>query len=147
VPGHDLREAARQKPGPDLDSACCTPPGGSWSPPTTRTYGGFGGAPRFPIPHQLSFLLRYWKRTGEAQALQMVGKRCGAMRSGGIFDQVGFGLHRYSTDAEWKVPHFEKMLYDQALLLGPCVEAWQAHQAHVNFRRSAERDHQLRLRG
>jgi uncharacterized protein YyaL (SSP411 family) len=88
--------------------------------------GGFGGSPKFPSPHNLLFLLRYWKRTGEKNALVMVKKTLLAMRSGGIFDQVGFGFHRYSTDATWLVPHFEKMLYDQALLVLAYVEAYQA---------------------
>jgi uncharacterized protein YyaL (SSP411 family) len=78
--------------------------------------GGFGTSPKFPSPHNLLFLLRYWHRTGEGQALQMVEATLQAMRMGGIYDHVGFGFHRYSTDAEWLVPHFEKMLYDQALM-------------------------------
>jgi uncharacterized protein YyaL (SSP411 family) len=88
--------------------------------------GGFGSAPKFPSPHNLLFLLRYWKRTGEKNALVMVEKSLRSMRSGGIFDQVGFGFHRYSTDSEWLMPHFEKMLYDQALLALAYVEAYQA---------------------
>jgi len=88
--------------------------------------GGFGGAPKFPAPHNLLFLLRYWKRTGEKNALVMVEKTLRQMRLGGIFDQVGFGFHRYSTDAVWLVPHFEKMLYDQALLAMAYTEAYQA---------------------
>jgi uncharacterized protein YyaL (SSP411 family) len=88
--------------------------------------GGFGHAPKFPIPHNLLFLLRYWSRTKEKTALTMVEKTLRAMRLGGIFDQAGFGFHRYSTDAEWLVPHFEKMLYDQALLALAYTEAFQA---------------------
>lgn len=88
--------------------------------------GGFGRAPKFPTPHQLMFLLRYWKRTGEAQALHMVVTTLTRMRQGGIYDQVGHGFHRYSTDANWLVPHFEKMLYDQALLALAYLEAFQA---------------------
>ena len=87
---------------------------------------GFGHAPKFPTPHNLLFLLRYWNRTKEKTALTMVEKTLRAMRLGGIFDQVGFGFHRYSTDAEWLVPHFEKMLYDQALLALAYTEAYQA---------------------
>ncbi len=89
-------------------------------------YGGFGGAPKFPTPHNLLFLLRYWKRTGHDQALPMVEKTLQAIRRGGVYDQVGFGLHRYSADREWLVPHFEKMLYDQALLAMACTETFQA---------------------
>jgi uncharacterized protein YyaL (SSP411 family) len=91
--------------------------------------GGFGRAPKFPSPHNLLFLLRYWSRTKEKTALKMVEKTLRAMRLGGIFDHVGFGFHRYSTDAEWLVPHFEKMLYDQALLALAYTEAYQATDA------------------
>ncbi|MBK5096209.1 MAG: thioredoxin domain-containing protein [Gemmatimonadetes bacterium] len=88
--------------------------------------GGFGRAPRFPTPHRLLFLLRFWRRTGVDQALEMVVKTLDALRAGGIFDQVGCGFHRYSTDDQWLLPHFEKMLYDQALLVMAYVEAFQA---------------------
>ena len=89
-------------------------------------HGGFGSAPKFPTPHKLLFLLRYWRRTGNPEALVMVKKTLRCMRLGGIFDQLGFGFHRYSTDAEWLVPHFEKMLYDQALLTLAYLETYQA---------------------
>ncbi|KWT74996.1 thioredoxin domain-containing protein [Candidatus Magnetominusculus xianensis] len=79
--------------------------------------GGFGSAPKFPVAHNILFLLRYYQNTGEAAALKMAEKTLHAMRMGGIYDQLGYGFHRYSTDASWHVPHFEKMLYDQALLL------------------------------
>ncbi len=88
-------------------------------------YGGFSRAPKFPVPHNLMFLLRYWKRTGEPKALAMVEKTLAAMRHGGIYDHIGFGFHRYSTDRRWLVPHFEKMLYDQALLAITYTEAFQ----------------------
>ncbi len=88
--------------------------------------GGFGRAPKFPSPHNLLFLLRYHKRTKEKTAWSMVEKTLREMRLGGIFDQIGFGFHRYSTDAQWLVPHFEKMLYDQALLTLAYIEAYQA---------------------
>lgn len=91
-----------------------------------KEYGGFNTAPKFPSPHNLSFLLRYWKRTKEPHALEMVEKTLIEMRKGGIYDQIGFGLHRYSTDSKWLVPHFEKMLYDQALLAIALIEAYQA---------------------
>jgi uncharacterized protein len=89
-------------------------------------YGGFGGAPKFPPSLQIFFLLRCWKRTGDARALAMVEKTLDSMRAGGIFDQLGFGFHRYTTDAAWRVPHFEKMLYDQALISMALTEAYQA---------------------
>ncbi|MBN1424041.1 thioredoxin domain-containing protein [Candidatus Fermentibacteria bacterium] len=86
-------------------------------------HGGFGDAPKFPTPHTLLFLLRHWSRTGQARALAMVETTLTAMRHGGIYDQIGFGFHRYSTDSRWLVPHFEKMLYDQALLTMAYTEA------------------------
>jgi uncharacterized protein YyaL (SSP411 family) len=89
-------------------------------------HGGFSRAPKFPTPHNLMFLLRYWKRTGRRNALDMVEKTLRMMRRGGIYDHVGFGFHRYSTDERWQVPHFEKMLYDQALLALAYTEAYQA---------------------
>jgi uncharacterized protein YyaL (SSP411 family) len=88
--------------------------------------GGFGTAPKFPRPHNLLFLLRYYARTGQKNALAMVEKTLRQMRLGGIFDQIGLGFHRYSTDAVWLVPHFEKMLYDQALLTLAYIETYQA---------------------
>ena len=89
-------------------------------------FGGFGQAPKFPTPHNMLFLLRYWHRTGETHALEMVEATLKAMREGGIYDHIGFGFHRYATDAHWLVPHFEKMLYDQALIAMTYTEAYQA---------------------
>ena len=86
--------------------------------------GGFGRAPKFPTPEKILFLLRYWKRTGSAPALHMAEQTLEAMYNGGIHDHLGGGFHRYSTDSGWRVPHFEKMLYDQALLLMAFTEAW-----------------------
>ena len=89
-------------------------------------HGGFGEAPKFPTPHNLLFLLRHWKRTGDRKALDMVEKTLMDIQRGGIHDHVGFGFHRYATDQTWLVPHFEKMLYDQAFLVIAYVEAYQA---------------------
>jgi uncharacterized protein YyaL (SSP411 family) len=89
-------------------------------------FGGFGNAPKFPTPHNLLFLLRYWKRYKNKSALEMVENTLIKMRLGGIYDQIGYGFHRYSTDRQWLVPHFEKMLYDQALLVPVYIEAYQA---------------------
>lgn len=89
-------------------------------------YGGFGSAPKFPTPHNLSYLLRYWKMTGKKQALEMVEKTLESMYRGGIFDHIGYGFARYSVDQKWLVPHFEKMLYDNALLAIAYLEAYQA---------------------
>ena len=88
-------------------------------------YGGFGGAPKFPRPVVFNFLLRYYARTGEQHALQMTLHTLRAMARGGIHDHVGGGFHRYSTDATWHVPHFEKMLYDQAQLAISYADAYQ----------------------
>lgn len=88
-------------------------------------HGGFGGAPKFPASHNLSFLLRYWKRSGDAKALEMVEKTLTEMSKGGIYDHIGGGFHRYSTDQKWFIPHFEKMLYDQAMLSKTYLEAYQ----------------------
>ena len=89
------------------------------------TYGGFGQAPKFPNASNLSFLLRYSKMTGISKFQDFVLKTLSKMAKGGIFDQVGGGFHRYSTDARWLVPHFEKMLYDNALLPIVYAEAYQ----------------------
>ncbi|MBI4440910.1 thioredoxin domain-containing protein [Candidatus Woesearchaeota archaeon] len=86
--------------------------------------GGFGSAPKFPTPHTILFLLRYAKRTGKG--LDMAEKTLQALRTGGIYDHLGFGFHRYATDDAWHIPHFEKMLYDQALLVMAYAEAYQA---------------------
>ncbi|MGQ0793652.1 MAG: thioredoxin domain-containing protein [Deltaproteobacteria bacterium] len=88
--------------------------------------GGFSRAPKFPTPHNLLFLLRYWKRSKDDKALGMVEQTLQKMRQGGIYDHIGFGFHRYSTDEKWLVPHFEKMLYDQAMLAIAYTEAYQA---------------------
>ncbi|HET9783924.1 MAG TPA: thioredoxin domain-containing protein [Terriglobales bacterium] len=98
-----------------------------------RGAGGFGGAPKFPRPVALSFLLRYAHEHRQdadgAAALEMVTATLRAMARGGIHDALGGGLHRYAVDANWRVPHFEKMLYDQAQLVIACVEAWQCTHA------------------
>lgn len=82
-----------------------------------RTNGGFGGAPKFPPSMSLEFLLRYWHRTGDENALEMVKFTARKMAEGGMYDQLGGGFHRYAVDAVWLVPHFEKMLYDNAQLI------------------------------
>jgi len=90
-----------------------------------KIYGGFGTAPKFPMPQNLIFLLRYWRRSRDGKALEMVEKTLQGMRLGGIYDHIGFGFHRYSTDREWHTPHFEKMLYDQAMIAIAYMEAYQ----------------------
>jgi len=88
-------------------------------------YGGFERAPKFPTPHKLFFLLRYWRRSGNPEALHIVEYTLENMYRGGIHDHLGSGFHRYSTDNMWIVPHFEKMLYDQALIATAYTEAYQ----------------------
>jgi uncharacterized protein YyaL (SSP411 family) len=89
------------------------------------TYGGFGRAPKFPRPVVFNFLLRYYARTGDKPALDMTTATLRAMAGGGIRDHLTGGFHRYSIDASWRVPHFEKMLYDQAQLAVSYLEAYQ----------------------
>ncbi|MEU8352286.1 thioredoxin domain-containing protein [Streptomyces sp. NPDC048845] len=90
------------------------------------SHGGFGGAPKFPPSMVLEFLLRHHARTGSEGALQMASDTCESMARGGIYDQLGGGFARYSVDREWVVPHFEKMLYDNALLLRVYAHLWRS---------------------
>lgn len=90
-----------------------------------RRYGGFGNAPKFPTPHNLLFLLRDYRLNNRDDALMMVEKTLTQMYKGGIFDHIGYGFSRYSTDETWLAPHFEKMLYDNALLLMAYTETYQ----------------------
>lgn len=114
LPAAGLSEAAFHEAYQELEAAF------------DEQHGGFGHAPKFPVPANLFFFLRYHRATGQSRALAMVEKTLIAMRRGGIYDQVGFGFHRYSTDRKWLVPHFEKMLYDNALLALAYLEAYQA---------------------
>ncbi len=100
-------------------------------------YGGFGKAPKFPASMALSFLLRYWKSIGSKKALEMAEKTLEKMAGGGIYDHLGGGFHRYSVDERWLIPHFEKMLYDNALLSRTYFEAYQATQ-NERYRRVGE---------
>ena len=88
-------------------------------------FGGFEPAPKFPSPHRLLFLLQQYEHSGDAETLNMVETTLARMRAGGIWDHLGFGFHRYSTDRQWLVPHFEKMLYDQALLALAFLETYR----------------------
>ncbi len=101
------------------------------------TYGGFGKAPKFPSSMALSFLLRYWKRSNIKKSLEMVDVTLEKMANGGIYDHLGGGFHRYSVDERWLIPHFEKMLYDNALLSRTYFEAYQATRKE-RYRRVAE---------
>ncbi len=109
VPGDAVFETARDQVVPRVD----------------LTWGGVGSAPKFPSGTPIRFLLRYYRRTGDEEALKAATLTLEKMAAGGMYDQVGGGFHRYSTDARWLVPHFEKMLYDNALLALDYLEAWQ----------------------
>jgi uncharacterized protein len=100
--------------------------------------GGFGGAPKFPPSMVLEFLLRYHRRTGAPAALRMAEGTCEAMARGGIYDQLGGGFARYSVDAGWVVPHFEKMLYDNALLARVYLNLWRATGSELSRRVAVE---------
>lgn len=96
-----------------------------------QTFGGFSTRPKFPAPHNHMFLLRYWKMHKSDEALDMVTNTLQHMRIGGIFDHIGGGFHRYSTDERWHLPHFEKMLYDQAMLMFAYTEAFQVTRNRI----------------
>ena len=101
------------------------------------THGGIGLQPKFPQPMTYEFLLRYYLRSGDVSALEMVGTTLDRMAMGGIYDQIGGGFHRYSTDTYWLVPHFEKMLYDNALLVRLYLHAYQVTRKPL-YRRVVE---------
>ena len=121
-----LQSMEKENPGDPLEAGVLDKAYQELAQRFDKTYGGFSGAPKFPTPHNFLFLLRYWMRSGRLNALNMVEKTLHEIRWGGIFDQIGFGFHRYSTDKEWLVPHFEKMLYDQAMLALAYLETYQA---------------------
>ena len=121
-----LREPLPEIPGMRLDESAIRSAYQNLAARFDAANGGFGGAPKFPSPTTFLFLLRTWRRTGDPASLAMTEITLNSMRRGGIFDQVGFGFHRYSTDAGWLLPHFEKMLYDQAMISLACLEAHQA---------------------
>jgi len=121
-----LQQTSQETPGEELDEATLELAYEQLAKRFDGQHAGFSSAPKFPTPHNLLFLLRYWKRGGKIAALEMVEKTLQAMWRGGIYDHVGFGFHRYSTDSQWLVPHFEKMLCDQAMLAMAYTEAYQA---------------------
>ncbi|MGD8367202.1 MAG: thioredoxin domain-containing protein [Desulfobacterales bacterium] len=131
--GRAFRYDPSEMPGAEVFDSAFSQLQASFDP----VHGGFGGAPKFPTPHRLSFLLRYGHRTGNARAVEMVEKTLTAMRRGGVWDHVGFGFHRYATDAQWFLPHFEKMLYDQALLADVYLKAGRI-PGHRRFLQTAE---------
>lgn len=121
-----LRSMEKETVGRDLDIGVLDRAYQELSQRYDEDFGGFSDAPKFPSPHNILFMLRYWKRSGNQKALEMVEKTLQKMRHGGIYDQIGSGFHRYSTDKEWRVPHFEKMLYDQAMLVLAYLETYQS---------------------
>jgi uncharacterized protein len=122
-----LREGSRVEPARgDLDPQLIRNAVHDLSRAFDARHGGFGQAPKFPHPMEIRLLLRAWKRFGDEDALNMAKVTLDHMARGGIYDHLGGGFHRYSTDASWLVPHFEKMLYDNALLTAAYLEAFQA---------------------
>jgi len=121
-----LSQLSQDSTGDELDKSTLKTAYEQLSSRFSEQYGGFGNAPKFPSPQNLLFLLRYWQSTNGEKALRMVVKTLQSMQEGGIYDHIGFGFHRYSTDSHWLVPHFEKMLYDQAMLAMAYIEAYQA---------------------
>ncbi len=121
-----LKDIDNLAPGPRMDESILDKAYDELENRYDEERGGFGNAPKFPSPHNFLFLLRYWKRTGNDKALKMVEKTLSMMRLGGIYDHIGYGFHRYSTDREWLLPHFEKMLYDQAMLAMAYIEVYLA---------------------
>ena len=148
-PDETLAEAAKLTRR--LQEAAKAPPPGALATPALlggstrmlaggydRQYGGFGKAPKFPRSVTLEFLLRYHRRTGDRQALEMARFTLERMAAGGMYDQVGGGFHRYSTDPRWLVPHFEKMLYDNAQLTVAYLEGYQVTRDRMFARIAAE---------
>ncbi len=123
---YHIKEFSSERPGKEITPVIMQKAYENFFQRFDKEKGGFNSSPKFPSPQNLLFLLRYWKRTGERTALEMVDKTLTEMRRGGIYDQVGFGFHRYSTDKNWLLPHFEKMLYDQAMLIMAYTELYQA---------------------
>ncbi len=120
-----LKNANNTKPGSALSKATIKEAFENFIERYDSDFGGFGKSPKFPSPHNLLFLLRYHNAYKDPMAKTMVEKTLSKMRLGGIFDHIGFGFHRYSTDQEWFLPHFEKMLYDQAMISLAYLEAFE----------------------
>lgn len=112
-------------PGGDLDPSLLGIAFSQFASRFDEEKGGFAKRPKFPVPPNLLFLLRFHHRSGNPEALEMVEKTLTEIRRGGVYDHVGFGIHRYSTDENWLLPHFEKMLYDQALVTMAYLETYQ----------------------
>ena len=120
-----LNQSQSHSPGIELNLQHLENAAGHFKQIYDSTNGGFGDAPKFPTPHNLLFLLRQYHRTGDPKLLDIVETTLTKMHQGGIYDHLGYGFHRYSTDSYWLVPHFEKMLYDQALISLTYLELYQ----------------------
>ena len=120
-----LLKSNKKEIGKDLDQTILENAYAQFISKYDKINGGFGIKPKFPSAHNLIYLLRYHHMNGDKTSLMMVENTLQKMRLGGIFDHIGYGFHRYSTDQEWLVPHFEKMLYDQAMLTIAYTEAFQ----------------------
>ena len=123
-----LMESNKKEIGEDIDQSVLENAYAQFVSKYDKINGGFSTQPKFPSAHNLIYLLRYHYMNGDTTSLMMVENTLQKMRLGGIFDQIGYGFHRYSTDKEWLVPHFEKMLYDQAMLTMAYTEAYQITQ-------------------
>jgi uncharacterized protein YyaL (SSP411 family) len=133
-----LQDASRVRPGgAELGPQVLQTAVGQLARVFDSVHGGIGSAPKFPHPMELRLLLRAWKRFEDEDALRMAHLTLDRMAMGGIYDHLGGGFHRYSTDERWLVPHFEKMLYDNALLTQAYLEAYQATKSSL-YRRVAE---------
>ncbi|MBN2041013.1 MAG: thioredoxin domain-containing protein [Spirochaetes bacterium] len=121
-----LKKTEKSATGEDIDTAIYHKTLNILKNNFDSVYGGFGKAPKFPSTHNLLFLLHYRHFFKDNSTLDMVEKTLKEMRLGGIFDQIGYGFHRYSTDEKWRVPHFEKMLYDQAMMTIAYLEVYLA---------------------
>ena len=130
-----LIKSNKKLTGADLDQTILENAYAQFVSKYDKINGGFGTQPKFPSPHNLIYLLRYHHITEDKTALMMVENTLEKMRLGGIFDHIGYGFHRYSTDKEWLIPHFEKMLYDQAMLTIAYTEAFQitGNQVYQNI--------------
>ena len=136
-----LREGNAALPGSTLDVRALDGAATALAGQFDARSGGFGSAPKFPPAMLLEFLLRHFARSGDSYSLSMVGQTCQAMARGGMYDQLGGGFARYSVDRDWVVPHFEKMLYDNALLMRVYLHLWRATSDPLAARVAVETGH------